>query len=261
MRNDQASSTATDLPDPHWTLTQTDWAGLNHAYGPATDAPKMLGALLDIDQTVRTKALAYVHGILHHQNTIYEATVPTALYLAAILTDPRTTLPVDKTHRDAPGCMRAELLAWIGSVADEVTNEIDAASRLHGFPLDSYPPAAAIRQTRPQLLAAVFAYVHDADRHVSEAAIAACIPLLDDAELLPHRATLVPLLREVLGTSKRWQHRERAIDALDAWGEDSSGLEGQRNPFLFCDSDLTADSFPLPTGPSLGESYGERPPF
>ncbi|MFG3583996.1 hypothetical protein [Streptomyces sp. NPDC047990] len=261
MRNDQRPPTVARLPDPHRILTQTNWAELNHAYGLATDAPKMLVALLDTDQTTRTKALAYVHGVLHHQNTIYEATVPTALYLAAILTDPRTTLPVDKNRRDAPGCMRAELLAWIGSVADEVTDEIDAASRLHGFPLDSYPAAAAIRQTRPQLFAAAFAYVHDADRHVSEAAIAACIPLLDDAELLPHRASLVPLLREVLGTSKRWQHRERAIDALDAWGEDSSGLEGQRNPFLFCDSDPTADSFPLPTGPSLGESYGERPPF
>ncbi|MER6436176.1 hypothetical protein ABT275_07470 [Streptomyces sp. NPDC001185] len=261
MRNDQVPPIVARLPDPHRILTQTNWAELNHAYGLATDAPKMLVALLDTDQTTRTKALAYVHGILHHQNTIYEATVPTALYLAAILTDPRTTLPVGKNRRDAPGCMRAELLAWIGSVADEVTDEIDAASRLHGFPLDSYPPAAAIRQTKPQLFAAAFAYVHDADRHVSEAAIAACIPLLDDAELLPHRATLVPLLHEVLGTSERWQHRERAIDALDAWGEDSSGLEGQRNPFLFCDSDLTADSFPLPTGPSLIEGHGERPPF
>ncbi|MEU1528272.1 hypothetical protein [Streptomyces fagopyri] len=261
VKNDPARPVATDLPDPQWTLTRTDWAGLHHAYGPATDAPKMLGALLDTDQAVRTKALAYVHGILHHQNTIYEATVPTALYLAAILTDPRTTLPVDKTHRDAPGCMRAELLDWIGSVADEVTDEVDAASRLHGFPLDGYPPAAAVRQIRPQLSAAAFAHIGDADRHVSEAAIAACIPLLDDAELLPHRATLVPLLREVLGTSERWQHRERAIDALDAWGEDSSGLEGQRNPFLFCDSDPPTDNSPQLADPSLTEGYGERPPF
>ncbi|MET8289523.1 hypothetical protein ABZV80_30430 [Streptomyces sp. NPDC005132] len=244
VRDDQVPPIAADLPDPRWTLTQTNWAALNHAYGLATDAPKMLVALLDTDQTARTKALGYVHGILHHQNTIYEATVPTALYAAAILTDPRATLPVDKNRRDAPGCMRAELLAWIGSVAGEVTDAVDTASRRHGFPLDDYPPAVAIRQTRPQLFSAAFAFVDDADRHVSEAAIAACIPLLDDAELLPYRATLVPPLREVLGTSERWQRRERAIDALDAWGEDSCGLEGQRNPFLFCDSDPSTDSSP-----------------
>ncbi|MFF3873494.1 hypothetical protein [Streptomyces sp. NPDC001978] len=219
----------------------------------------MLVALLDADQTVRTKALGNVHGILHHQNTIYEATVPTALYVAAILPDPRTTLPVDKNHRDFPGCMRAELLAWIGSVASEVTDAVDAMRRRHGFPLDDYPPAVAIRQIRPLLFSAAFAYVDDADRHVREAAIAACIPLLDDAELLPYRATLVPLLREVLGTSELWQHRDRAIDALDAWGENSSGLKGRQNPFLFCDSDLTPEDPPWRAGSS--EGWNEEPPF
>ncbi|MGW3826386.1 hypothetical protein ACWEAF_29815 [Streptomyces sp. NPDC005071] len=261
MRNDQAPPTAADLPDPQWTLAQTNWAGLNHAYGLATEAPKMLVTLLDTDQTVRTKALAYVHGILHHQNTIYEATVPTALYVAAILTDPRTTLPVDKNRRDAPGCMRAELLAWIESVAGEVTDAVDAVGRRLGFPLDDYPPAVAVRKIRPQLFSAAFAYVDDADRHVREAAIAACIPLLDDAELLSYRGTLIPLLREVLGTSERWQHRERAIDALDEWGGDSSGLESQRNPFLFCDSDPSTDNSPWLADSSVTEGYSEKPPF
>ncbi|MGW3628919.1 hypothetical protein ACWD7F_01930 [Streptomyces sp. NPDC005122] len=261
MRNDQVPPITARLPDPQGTLTQTNWAELNHAYGLAADAPKMLVALLDTDQTVRTRALADLHGIPRHQNTIYEATVPTALYVAAILTDPRTTLPVDKNRRNAPGCMRAELLAWIGSVAGEVTDAVDAMSRRHGFPIDDCPPAVALRQTRPQLFAAAFAYVYDADRPVSEAAIAACIPLLDDAELLTYRATSAPLLRVVLGTSERWQHRERAIDALDAWGEDSSGLEGQRNPFLFCDSDPSTDGSTWLAGSDPTEGYGERPPF
>lgn len=261
MRDDHVSPASADLPDPQWTLAQTKWAGLSHAYGPATDAPKMLMALLAADRTVRTKALGDVHGILHHQNTIYEATVPAVLYVAAILADPRTTFPVDKNRRDFPGCMRAELLTWIGSVASEVTDAADAMRQRHGFPLNDYPPAVAIRQIRPLLFSAAFAYVDDADRHVREAAIAACIPLLDDSELLPCRATLVPLLREVLGTSELWQHRERAIDALDAWGEDSSGLEGQRNPFLFCDTDPSTDSSPWLAGSSRIEGYGEEPPF
>jgi hypothetical protein len=248
-----------DLPDPQETLTGTNWATLEHAYGPATDAPKTLVALLDADQSARTKALDELHGILHHQSTIYEATVPTARYVAAILPDSKTMLPVDKDSRSFPGCMRAELLAWIASVACGVTDEVDAMRQQLGFPLDDYPPAIAIREMRPLLFSAAFTYVHVPDRHVREAAIAACIPLLDDARLLHHRAALVPLVRQVLGTSELWQHRERAIDALDAWGEDSSGLEGQRNPFLFCDTDLSPDSSPWQADP--GEGWSEEPPF
>lgn len=259
MRDDHKSSSGNDLPDPQETLTRTNWAAMDHAYGRATDAPKMLVALLDTDQSVRTKALDDLHGVLHHQNTIYDATVPTALYVAAILPDPRTIRPVDKDHRAFPGNMRAELLAWIASVSNEVTDAVDAISRRHGYFLNDHPPTVGIREIRPLLFSAAFAYVYDADRHVREAAIAACIPLLDDPRLLRYRAELVPLVLQILGTSELWQHRERAIDALDAWGEDSSGLEGQRNPFLFCDTDQSPDSSPWRTAPS--EGWSEEPPF
>jgi hypothetical protein len=63
---------------------------------------------------------------------------------------------------------------------------------------------------------------------VSEAALTACIPLLDDHRLLHHRPPLVPLIRKVLGTSHLWQHRERAVDTLEAWGEDPSGLQAKQ---------------------------------
>lgn len=247
------------LPDPQQTLAQTDWADLRHAYGPADDVPEMLLALLDTEQAVRTKALDDLHHVVHHQNTLYEATAPAALYVAAILTDPRTTWPVDKNRWSFPGNMRAELLAWIASVASDVTEAADAIRTEHGFPLDDYPPALAVREIRPLLFSAVFAHCDDDDHHVREAAIAACIPLSDDVRVRHHQAALIPLVRQVLGTSELWQHRERAIDALDSWGEDSTGLEGQRNPFLFCDSDLTPDDFPWHTGSSTGCS--EEPPF
>ncbi|MFI0092003.1 hypothetical protein [Streptomyces bobili] len=247
------------LPDPQETLTRTDWARLEHAYGSAADAPGILVALLDPDQAVRTEALDNLHGVLHHQNTLYEATAPTALYVAAILPDPRTTRTVEKSRQDFPGNMRAELLAWIASVANEVTDAADAVRRRYGLSLDSYPPAIAIRKIRPLLFTAAFTYADDDDRHVREAAIAACIPLLDDPLLLHRRATLAPLVRQVLGTSELWQHRERAIDALDAWGEDSSGIEGQQNAFLFCDTDMSPDSSPWRAGPS--EGFSEEPPF
>nr|WP_253267919.1 hypothetical protein [Streptomyces asoensis] len=219
----------------------------------------MLVALLDADQVVRSKALGKIHGVLHHQNTIYEATVPTALYVAAILPDPRTMRAVDKDRHSLPGNIRTELLAWIASVANEVTDAADATSRRYGFPLEDYPPAVSMREIRPLLYSAALAYVHDTDRHVREAAITACVPLMDDPKLLSHRATLAPLVRRVLGTSELWQHRERAIDALDAWSEDSSGLEGQRNPFLYCDSDLSPASCRWGADPGAG--WSEEPPF
>lgn len=259
MRGAGEPSLLASLPNPQETLTQTDWARLDHAYGPAADAPGILVALLDPDQAVRTKALDDLHGVLHHQNTLYEATAPTALYVAAILPDPKTTRTVGKTHRDFPGNMRAELLAWITSVANEVTDAADAISRRHGFPLDDYPPAVAIQRIRPVLFSASYTYADDEDRHVRESAISACIPLLDDPLLLHRRATLTPLVRQVLGTSELWQHRERAIDALDVWGEDSSGIEGQRNAFLFCDTDMSLDSSRWHAGTS--EGCNEELPF
>ncbi|MEV0743383.1 hypothetical protein AB0I51_47435 [Streptomyces sp. NPDC050549] len=240
-------------------VTATNWAALGHAYGSAAEAPKRLAELLAQDQSVRTKALDYLHHALHHQNTLYEATVPAALCVAAIVPNPRTTSTVDKDHDSFPGCMRTELLLWIASVAGEVTDEAEVHSRRHGFPLDDYPPAVGIRRIRPQLYSAAVAYVDDTDRHTAEAAITACIRLLDDARLLHHRTALIPAIRQTLGTSELWQHRERAIDALDTWGEDSTGLEGQQNPFLFCDSDTPADSASWPMDTSGG--YSEPPPF
>ncbi|WP_406329476.1 hypothetical protein [Streptomyces sp. NBC_00203] len=261
MRDDHKLPAAADLPDPRSTLTRTNWNALHHAYGPATDAPEILVALLDADQGVRTRALDNLYGILHHQGTIYEATVPTAQCVAAILPDPRTALSVDKTHRSFPGCMRADLLAWLGSVADAVTDAVDEVGQRLGFPLADHPPAVATREMRPLLFSAAFPYVDDTDRAVREAAIAACIPLVDDVRLLHHRAALVPLVRQVLGASELWQHRERAIDALDAWGESSAGIEGQQNPFLFCDTDLSPDSTPWRSAASDAEGWAEELPF
>jgi hypothetical protein len=243
-------------------LARTNWAALKHGYGSAAEAPKELAALLDADQGVRTRALSYIHNTLHHQNTLYEATVPAALYVAAILSDPRTTRTVDKDRHSFPGCMRAELLRWIASVASEVTDEAAVRRKHHGFPLDAYAPAVGIQKIRPTLFSASLPYTDESDRHVREAALTACIPLLDDPRLLHHRRPLVPLIREVLGTSDLWQHRERAIDTLDASGEDSSDLEGQRNPFLVCDFDLPADSSLIwPADRNATEGHSEEPPF
>ncbi|MEV6957400.1 hypothetical protein [Streptomyces sp. NPDC051183] len=139
MTNDAAGVPA-DLRDPAVVLAGTDWDVLEHAMGSAEDTPRMLVALLDADQRVRSEALEYLHHVVHHQNTLYDATVPAALYVAAILTDPRAALPVDKQPHDFPGPLRAALLGWLGSVDDAAGDEAATTSRRIGFPSEDYPP-------------------------------------------------------------------------------------------------------------------------
>ncbi|MEU1542055.1 hypothetical protein ABZ461_28885 [Actinacidiphila glaucinigra] len=245
------------LPTPESVLLDTDWPSLWHAYGPAVDVPAQLPALFSDDPHAREAALQFLFGTLHHQGTLYEATVPAALYVASILRDPRTNLVADQRLP-----LRAELLAWIASVGQTASDDLEDARRENRFPLDDYPQAVDIRKMRPLLFTTAFDLTDDPDRRIREAAIAACIPLVDDPQLQHHRTALVPLVRQVLGTSELWQHRERAIDALDAWGEDSSGLEGQQNPFEFCDSDLPPTGTSVwSAGPWSSTSDTGGPPF
>ncbi|MFD9565808.1 hypothetical protein [Streptomyces sp. NPDC059994] len=238
MTNDAVPA---ELPDAAVVLAGTDWEVLEHAMGPAEDTPQMLAQLLGSDQRGRSEALDYLHHVVHHQNTLYEATVPAALYVAAILSDPRTCLPV---AHDFPGPLRAALLGWLGSVSDAASDEIAMISRRIGFPPEEYPPFVQTCLIRPLLYSAVAAFLQDPDPHVREAAVAACIPLLDDQRLNHHRKKLVPLLRDPLAVSELWQYRERAIETLEAWGEDITGLPLQRDAFAVCDPQ---DTNPAPT--------------
>ncbi|GGP95902.1 hypothetical protein [Streptomyces melanogenes] len=181
--------------------------------------------------------------MVHHQNTLYEATVPAALYVAAILGDPRTCLPVDEQPNGFPGSLRAALLGWLGAASDETA----VTGRRIGFPPEEYPPFVQTCQIRPLLYSAVVAFLEDPDPHVREAAVAACIPLLDDTRLKHHREKLVPLLRDPLAASELWQYRERAIETLEAWGEDITGLQVKRDAFAVCDP-----QGPTPTATTAG---------
>ncbi|WP_411099400.1 hypothetical protein [Streptomyces sp. x-45] len=230
------------LPDPAVVLAETDWGALDHAYGKADDTPVQLVALLGSDQHVRSQALDHLQHVVHHQNTLYVATAPAALYVAAILPDPRTTLPVEKRPQDFPGPMRAALLGWLDSVADAADDQAEATTRRLGFPPEDYPPFVRTREIRPLLFSAVSACFDDPDPHVREAALAACIPLLDDPRLYRHRKAMVPLLRETLASSALWQYQERAIEGLTAWGEDTAGLQVRRQAFEACDAPSYASS-------------------
>ncbi|MDG9719994.1 hypothetical protein [Streptomyces sp. DH24] len=230
------------LPEPAVVLAETDWGALEHAYGTAEDTPAQLVALLDDDQRTRSQALDHLHHVVHHQNTLYVATVPATLYVAGILLDPRTTLPVDKRPHGFPGPMRAELLGWLNSVADAAGDQAEATMRRFGFPPEDFPPFVRTREIRPLLFSAVSACFDDHDLHVHEAALTACIPLLDDPHLHGHRKAVAPLLRETLAVSALWQYQERAVEALSAWGEDTTGLEVQRDAFDVCNRPSAASS-------------------
>ncbi|MEY2512759.1 MAG: hypothetical protein QOJ89_117 [bacterium] len=52
------------------------WSDLYHAYGPAADVAMQLRAVIVGDEGTREEAWWNLFGNIHHQGTIYEATVP-----------------------------------------------------------------------------------------------------------------------------------------------------------------------------------------
>ncbi|UUS31874.1 MULTISPECIES: hypothetical protein [Streptomyces] len=242
---------------PAEVLSGTAWSTLEHAYGTAQDVPQMLQGLMDTDLRVRSESLSRLHHVVHHQNTLYTATAPAAMYVAGILGDARTLEAVEKGPHGFSGPMRAELLGWLDSVADAADDEAAATSRRFGFPPEEYPPFVAICRIRPQLFHAVSAFLDDPDTDVRAAAVSACIPLLDDPHLIHLRDALAPMLRNVLATSEAWKYQERAIDALASWGHDTTGSEVLQERYAVCD----AESEPQPRGVESQDGYDTAPPF
>src|SRR5258708_11048821 len=73
-------------------LEETDWGALSHAYGVAADAPSRLTGLLSGDPAACADAVGYLDAAILHQGSIYPATAPVALFVAGILSDPRTAV-------------------------------------------------------------------------------------------------------------------------------------------------------------------------
>lgn len=63
-------------------IRRVDWATLGHAYGRADDVAPQLEALALGDDATRRAAWAELWGNVHHQGTVYEATVPAAGVIA-----------------------------------------------------------------------------------------------------------------------------------------------------------------------------------
>ncbi|MFG2840772.1 hypothetical protein ACGFYE_37865 [Streptomyces zaomyceticus] len=125
------------LPDPRSVLEHTDWADLEHAYGPARDTPVRLVQLLNEDPEVQAGALGMLDMSVLHQESLYSATAPAALYVAGVLNDPRTmTVHEDfSVWDDRPRPLRAALLEWLGMVAESAAYGETTGENGIGLPL------------------------------------------------------------------------------------------------------------------------------
>lgn len=65
-------------------LDDVAWDSLEHAYGPATDVPEVLRALVSEDDELAEAAMYELYGNIWHQGSVYPATIPAVPFLAAI---------------------------------------------------------------------------------------------------------------------------------------------------------------------------------
>ncbi|MFD7444177.1 hypothetical protein [Streptomyces sp. NPDC059909] len=218
-----------ELPHYQVLLDSTDWASLETPSGTGAFLPEALARLVDADPAVRVAAIADALGGVTHQNTIYEATVPVALYVAAILDHPAAAS--GDCERDAEGAgrypTRAALLEWLSNTAYDADDECVAiGERIWGGGyLDDYSDMRAFRDLRPALFSAVRPLLSHDDESVREAALIAAIPLVEHPALKPNRDELVDHARRLLAASSDRYKRDRVLDALKAWGHDTRALE------------------------------------
>jgi hypothetical protein len=119
---------------PRAVLDGIDWGGLEHAYGSASDAPARLVMLLSEDAEQCGEVLAYLDSAILHQGTMYSATAPAALFVAAVLDDPRTLISCQSAlpWDDREQSVRAALLEWLGLVAESAVSGESAGGTADG---------------------------------------------------------------------------------------------------------------------------------
>jgi hypothetical protein len=115
----------------------TDWAVLGHANPFEFDLAGTLVLLLHDDPATRTRALQDLDSAVHHANTIYPSTRPVALYIAALLSDPRSEQIGVLDRNECARLLRAVLLDWLGEMAFDVGEE---SLRQPGASVSPSPP-------------------------------------------------------------------------------------------------------------------------
>ncbi|MFB6627951.1 hypothetical protein ACFCWD_21065 [Streptomyces sp. NPDC056374] len=205
------------LPPYQVVLAETDWGSLQTAFGNGEDLPKVLSRLLEPDPKVQVTALSELSELVGHQNSIYEATAPVAMYVAGILTHPAAVTL--RPYLNVP--IRATLLNWLASTAYDASDEIVDRTEQYfpGF-LTHDTAVTAFRDLRTMLYRAVAPFLQDSNEDVSEAAALAVIILAEHPALAEHRDHLAVHARHILGTSSDDLNRRVAWKALEAWGHD-----------------------------------------
>jgi hypothetical protein len=94
-----------------------DWVGHEGAYGPATETPQILRAIASADPQTAADGRFEFYSSLHHQGTVYPATVLAAPFLVELAGRPGV-------HG------RADLLSTIGQLCDP--DQTNAEDLLHG---------------------------------------------------------------------------------------------------------------------------------
>jgi hypothetical protein len=191
----------------------------------AIDIVEALTNLLDERPETSAQALDDLMEAANHQNSIYPVTPAVATYITALLPDPRTEIIGPYSQHGQVTSLRAALLDWLGSLADDTGDESLAAARRHGFGIGISPQETELRAMRPAYFRVVTAFFDDPDAEVRHAAVVTALLLLDTPqEHRRHEAELARPVAELLVTSTDWRQRARALDTLDAWGQDTTAL-------------------------------------
>ncbi|MFF7251320.1 hypothetical protein ACFZBU_46590 [Embleya sp. NPDC008237] len=251
------------LPEHRVILENTDWVSLMAPQGNGGFLPKALTRLLDVDPAVR--AVAAGEALIGHQNTIYEATVPVARFIAAILDHPAVAAGEDEPAAHGGASRpptRAVLLKWLDDTAFDADDETVACGNraCQGRYLDIHVDLKAFRDLRPRLFRAVRPLLDAGDPAVRDAAVLAAIPLAEHPDLTGHHDELATHTRHLLATRTDRYTRDRALEALKSWGHDVSALE---NPDDIEARETYARSRAARENPGDGEwdGYADDPPF
>ncbi|MFB7374318.1 hypothetical protein ACFC0D_31280 [Streptomyces sp. NPDC056222] len=155
--------------------------------------------------------------------------MPVALCIAAILDHP--AIATDCSPHDAKtppnGPILVRLLAWLGDTASDADDECLALAERdygEGSP-EEHEEMRAFRDARPAIFSAVQTLLCHDNADVRHAALVTAIPLVEHPLLTQHQADLADHARRLLATSTDRRHRDRVLDALKAWGHDTSIME------------------------------------
>ncbi|MFJ7181615.1 hypothetical protein ACIQXA_35785 [Streptomyces massasporeus] len=254
-----------ELPHFQALLDGTDWASLGTVRGTGASLPTALAGILNPDPAVRTAATDSALRAVTHQNTIYEATVPMALYVAAILSHPVIAAANcghdanNRPHR--PTLVR--LLKWLSDTAYDADDKCAAIGERYfgkGF-LDEYGEMHEFRDLRPAIFSGVHPLLSHDNAGVRDAALIAALPLAEHPGLTAHRAELVGHARRLLATSTDRYNRDRVLAAMKAWGHDTSDLENADDIATrerYARFTAKRDSWRATEGTG---GYSENPPF